>query len=45
MKFMTAKLHITDYGAFVQLTDKDLEGLDHQMILVGLKKHTHLIKY
>ena len=33
--------HITDYGAFVQLTDKDLEGLVHSNDISWTKKNIH----
>ena len=32
--------HITDYGAFVQLTEKDLEGLVHSNDISWTKKYT-----
>ncbi len=33
--------HITDYGAFVQLTEKDLEGLVHSNDISWTKKNIH----
>ena len=33
--------HITDYGAFVQLTEKDLEGLVHSNDIGWTKKNIH----
>ena len=33
--------HITDYGAFVQLTEKDLEGLVHSNDISWTKKNVH----
>ena len=33
--------HITDYGAFVQLTNKDLEGLVHSNDISWTKKNIH----
>jgi len=33
--------HITDYGAFVQLTDKDLEGLVHSNDISWTNKNVH----
>ena len=33
--------HITDYGAFVQLIDKDLEGLVHSNDISWTKKNIH----
>ena len=33
--------HITDYGAFVQLIEKDLEGLVHSNDISWTKKNIH----